>query len=192
MSLLPGIILWTTDGSETFEPLVMPWSPNPVLDHETQNSSAFNPNPPTTINLTWLKFDGSQWTLPWFVRNIWSSIPYKFSRSKTTFIVQPAKDTPDSVSENGRNQGTQQVSGATSPLDKTWELAGQLFLATTMTTQGSDFSKSRHRWTKQWKRRGAQRHWHTKHIQRKKAKRIPSLQAKSPKQGGRGLHATTQ
>ncbi len=65
MSLLPGIILWITDGSETCEPLVMPWSSNPVLDHETQNSSAFNPNPPTTRNLTWLKFDGSQQTLPW-------------------------------------------------------------------------------------------------------------------------------
>jgi hypothetical protein len=29
------------------------------------------------------------------------------------------RHTPDSVSENGRKQGTQQVSGATSPLDKT-------------------------------------------------------------------------
>lgn len=86
------------------------------------------------------------------MRNIWSSIPYKLSRSKTTFIAQPAKD---SVSENGRKQGTQQVSGATSPLDKTWELAGQLFLAPTTTTRGSDFSKSPHRLTKAMEKKGS-------------------------------------
>lgn len=100
--------------------------------------------------------------------------------------MQPAKDTPDSVSENGRKQGIQQVSGATSPLDKTWELAGQLFLAPTMTTQGSDFSKSPHRLTKAMEKKGSSKALTHQTHPKKKGEKNFQLTSKITKARGKG------
>jgi hypothetical protein len=87
------------------------------------------------------------------------------------------RHTPDSVSENGRKQGTQQVLGATSPLDKT---RFRLFKISPQTNKSHG---------KEGELKGIDIPNTSKE---KKAKRISSLQAKSPKQGGRGLHVTTQ